>query len=162
MFVRRKSNKTGSVSIQVIDKSGGRYRVVKSFGTGWTEDELLSLENQAKHFIRQRQGLQQNLFEDEDERKIKAFVSGLANSQLQVIGPELIFGTLYDRIGYNRIQDKENMFRHLVITRLFNPGSKLKTIDYLLRYQGVSYHPDKIIGSWIISVLDRLRVTKRI
>jgi len=144
MFIRRKSNKTGSVSIQVIDKSSGHYRVVKSFGTGCTENELLALEVQAKQFIRQKQGLHHDLFEDEEECKIKEFVSSLANSQLQVIGPELIFGTLYDRIGYNQIQDKKNMFRHLVITRLFNPGSKLKAIDYLLRYQGISYHPDKI------------------
>ncbi|MDL2265585.1 IS1634 family transposase [Parabacteroides sp. OttesenSCG-928-G07] len=144
MFVRRKSNKTGSISIQVIDKSGGKYRVVKSLGTGRTEEELLDLERKAKYYIRQKKGLHHDLFEDEDERKIKDFVSGLANSQLQVIGPELIFGTLYDRIGYNQIEDKENMFRHLVITRLFNPGSKLKTIDYLLRYQGISYHRDKI------------------
>lgn len=36
------------------------------------------------------------------------------------------------------------MFRHLVITRLFSPGSKLKTIDYLFRYQGVSYNISKI------------------
>jgi hypothetical protein len=36
------------------------------------------------------------------------------------------------------------LFRHLVITRLFNPGSKLKTIDYLFRYQGVVYNISKI------------------
>lgn len=144
MFVRRKRNKTGSISIHVIDKSGGGYRVVKSLGTGRTEEELLDLESRARHFIRQKQGFHRDLFADEDERKIQTFVAGLSNTQLQVIGPELIFGTLYDRIGYNQIQDNSNMFRHLVITRLFNPGSKLKTIDYLLRYQGVSYHRDKI------------------
>ena len=102
MFVRRKSNKTGSVSVQVIDKSNGKYRVIKSFGTGRTEQELLYLEKQARSFIRQKQGLERGLFEDEDERKITDFVSGLSNSQLQVIGPELIFGTLYDWIQYDR------------------------------------------------------------
>ena len=43
-----------------------------------------------------------------------------------MIGPELVFGALYDKIGYNSIRN--DLFRHLVITRLFNPGSKLKTI----------------------------------
>jgi transposase len=143
MFVRRKPNKTGSVSVQVIDKSKGRYHVIKSFGTGELEAELLALEKQARTFIRQKQGLSRGLF-DEEEQNIRTFVTGLSNSQLQVIGTELIFGTLYDWIGYNKIEDKANMFRHLVITRLFNPGSKLKTIDYLLRYQGISYHRDKI------------------
>ena len=144
MFVRRKPNKTGTISVQVIDKSGGKYRVVKSFGTGVTESELLEIEKQARTFIQQKQGLSRDLFDNEEEQNIKVFVSNLSNSQLQVIGPELIFGALYDRIGYNKIEDKESMFRHLVITRLFSPGSKLKTIDYLLRYQGISYHRDKI------------------
>ena len=31
------------------------------------------------------------------------------------------------------------MFRHMGICRLFNPGSKLKTVDYLERYLHVSY-----------------------
>ncbi|MBR4257597.1 MAG: hypothetical protein IKQ17_01045, partial [Kiritimatiellae bacterium] len=37
------------------------------------------------------------------------------------------FGTLFDRIGYNAISNE--MFRNIVICRLFNPGSKLKTVD---------------------------------
>jgi transposase len=142
MFVRRKRNKTGTTSVQVIDKSRRSYRVIKSFGVGHTEIEVSRLEEKARQYILECQGLVNGLFEDEDEIKIETFLSSLSNSQLQVIGPELIFGTLYDRIGYDQI--KNAMFRHLVITRLFSPGSKLKTIDYLLRYQGVSYDISKI------------------
>jgi transposase len=36
------------------------------------------------------------------------------------------------------------MFRHLVISRLYHPGSKLKTTDYLYRYQGISYQVNTI------------------
>jgi transposase len=142
MFARRKHNKSGSISVQVIDKHGGKYRVLKSFGVGYTENELVRLENKAKQYIRELQGLTLGLFEDEDEQKISTFISTLSNSQLQVVGPELIFGRLYDLIGYNGIDS--DIFRHLVITRLYNPGSKLKTIDYLYRYQGISYSIDKI------------------
>jgi len=142
MFVRRKRNKTGSVSIQVIDKSHGRYCVQKSFGTGRTESELTLLEEKAHQFIREKQGLVNSLFPEPLDIHITDFVSSLSNSQLQVIGPELVFGTLYDKIGYKFIGNE--LFRHLVITRLFNPGSKLKTIDYLYRYQGQSYSSDRI------------------
>lgn len=142
MFVRRKPNKCGSVSVQVIDKSDGRYRVIKSFGIGRSEIEIVRLEESARQFIKEKEGLTRGLFDDEDELKLETFVSSLSNAQLQVIGPELIFGTLYDRIGYEQIES--DIFRHLVITRLFNPGSKLKTIDYLYRYQGVSYSISKI------------------
>jgi len=142
MFVRRKPNKTGTVSIQVITKSRGRYEVSCSFGTGRTESELHCLEEKARQYIKEREGLINDLFADEDELKLEEFISTLSNHQLHVIGPELIFGRLYDLIGYGAIESA--MFRHLVITRLFHPGSKLKTIDYLHRYQGLSYSTDKI------------------
>ena len=99
MFVRRKQNKTGTTSVQVIDKSHKSYRVIKSFGVGHSELEINRLEEKARQYILEYQGLANCLFEDEDEIKLEAFLSSLSNSQLQVIGPELIFGSLYDRIG---------------------------------------------------------------
>ena len=142
MFLRRKPNKTGTLSVQMIDKRTGKYKVVKSFGAGRSEFELAVLESQARRFMREYQGLTNTLFSDREELFLEEFLSHLSNSQLQVIGPELIFGSLYDKIGYNRIS--EALFRHLVITRLFHPGSKLKTCDYLYRYQGISYNVYKI------------------
>ena len=130
------------MSVQVIDKSTGKYRVIKSFGTGRTESEVSKLASQARRFMREYQGLTNSLFSDRDDLFLDEFISRLSNSQLQVIGPELIFGSLYDKIGYNRISD--DLFRHLVITRLFHPGSKLRTCDYLYRYQGISCNVYKI------------------
>jgi transposase len=70
-----------------------------------------------------------------DELQIKAFVENLSNRQVHTIGPELIFGTLFDSIGFNIIKDE--LFRHIVIARLAYPTSKLKTVDYLYRYRGI-------------------------
>lgn len=142
MFIRRKSNKTGTVSVQVISKHTGTYQVMRSFGTGRTEQELVRLEEHARQFISEQYGFAGELFADEDETRLEDFLSTINNTQIQVIGPELIFGKLYDRIGYNKIPS--DLFRHLVVSRLFSPGSKLKTIDYLERYQGVTYSIDKI------------------
>ncbi|MEY3443317.1 MAG: hypothetical protein RLZZ519_1598, partial [Bacteroidota bacterium] len=44
MFVRRKSNASGSTSVQIVDKSSGRFRVIRSLGVGWNETELIELE----------------------------------------------------------------------------------------------------------------------
>lgn len=142
MFVRRKHNKSGSISVQVILKSNGSYRVIKSFGSGKTEAEVVRLEEKARQHVRELTGTNRSLFENEDEIKLENFLSTISNSHIQVIGPETIFGALYDRIGYGCIDN--DLFRHLVITRLFNPGSKLKTIDYLFRYQGIVYNISKI------------------
>ena len=142
MFVRRKANKSGTFSIQVISKEEGHYKVVKSFGSGITEKELEQKEREAYVFIQQHQSPPLPFINESTDQKIESFLSSIKNTQFHVIGPELIFGTLYDKIGYNCIPEK--LFRHLVVCRLFNPGSKLKTIDYLLRYQNISYSVDQI------------------
>lgn len=137
MFVRRKTNRSGSISVHVVEKSRGGYKVIKTFGTASTGYEADLLENKARQYIRERTGQLESLFGDPSEDVLNEFLAGLHNAQIQVAGPELIFGTLYDRIGYGAV--KSELFRHLVICRLFNPGSKLRTIDYLQRYLGVRY-----------------------
>ena len=144
MFVRKKPNKSGTVSIQVVQKTKTRkQRVVKSFGAAHLNDTLgiEKLMQQASSFIQEMEGpALPHIYEEEDV--IDSFVRTLNNTQVHVIGPELIFGTLYDRIGYNAI--KNDMFRNIVVCRLFNPGSKLKTVDYLERYLHVTYSVDQI------------------
>lgn len=63
-------------------------------------------------------------------------------NQVQLIGPELVLGRIFDKIGFNRIKD--DLFRPLVIARLVYPASKLKTIDYLIKYRGIVYDKDQI------------------
>ena len=52
MFVRRKVNKSGSISVHVVDKARGKYRVVKVFGPVESEQEVARLERQARTYIR--------------------------------------------------------------------------------------------------------------
>jgi len=66
----------------------------------------------------------------------------LSNAQIRTIGPELVFGKVYNHIGYNKINS--DLFRHLVIARLAFPLSKLKTIEYLYRYQGIIFDLDTV------------------
>jgi len=142
MFVRRKVNKSGTISVQVISKNRGNYKVERSFGAVRAESDIVCLEEQARQYVRAQEGFVDSLFIDRDETSFKNFVSSITNDSIRVIGPELIFGQLYDRIGFSQV--KSDMFRHLVISRLFSPGSKLKTIDYLERYQGISYSKDTV------------------
>lgn len=141
MFLRRKPNKSGTISVQVIEKRDGKYVVLQSFGSKRQEEEIQQLEQKAKKWMSDRHGPQLPFSFERDEI-VETFVGGLTNGQLQVIGPELIYGALYDHIGYNQLSN--DLYRHLVICRLFNPGSKLKTVDYLERYLHVRVSSDKI------------------
>jgi len=149
MFVRKKKNASGSVSVQVIDKTNG-YRVLKTIGSAKNLDEIDRLMALGKAFI-DRQKAQFSLFPKEETRNaiVLDFLSCVRNSHIRTIGPELIFGRLFDRIGFGVIPDR--LFRDIVIVRLAYPTSKLKTVDYLYRYQG-----KKISVDSVYRFLDRL------
>lgn len=135
MFYRRKTNKSGTYSVEVVSKIDGKNVVVQSFGTSRDETILRSFERKAQQWISDQHGPKLPFSWEKDDI-ISDFISSLSNSQVRVQGPELVYGSIYDQIGYDSIEDP--MFRHLVVCRLFSPGSKLKTIDYLQRYLHVS------------------------
>lgn len=151
MFVRKKKNKSGSISVQIIDKSTG-YRVVQTVGSAKEEQEIIRLRQKAEQIIRTSNGKQPDFFDvkSKESEAIGNFLKDLSNAQVQTVGPESIFGTLFEKIGFNAIN--EELFKHLVITRLVYPVSKLKTVDYLQRYQGIVTDP-----STIYRFLDKLR-----
>lgn len=142
MFLRRNKNRSGSVSIQIVNKSGGRYKVIKTIGSSVDPQELERLWRDGQHEMKRLQG-QFGLFVSEQDATISSFLSGLSNNAVSVSGPERVMGVLFDQLGFGQAAPEE-MFRHLVISRLAHPGSKLKMVDYLLRYQGVSISVDSV------------------
>ena len=141
MFIRENKNRSGSVSIQIVSKAKGRYRVVKSLGSATTRQEIEKLKQAARQEIKQIEQ-QPSLFLSEQDEQIEQAFSQLSNSSIRTVGPELIFGKIYDYIGFGTVG--EEMFRHLVIARLAFPLSKLKTVEYLYRYQGASLDIDAV------------------
>jgi transposase len=135
MFIRHKKNKSGSISIQIIDKSNGKYKVLKTIGSSHdsTEIELLIQKAQKQILLIKRQ----NVLPFNEQQELE-FADSFVNfiQTLQLIGPELLLGKLFDEIGFNKIED--HLFRDLVITRLVYPVSKLKTVDYLFKYKGIN------------------------
>ena len=134
MFVRKKRNKSGTVSVQIIDKTAG-YKVLETIGSSKDTEQIAYLVKKAEWKVWTNKGQQKELFKNVTAVELEEYITGIVNTQVQTIGPELILGSLFDKIGFNAIKD--DLFRHLVITRLVYPVSKLKTVDYLYRYQGV-------------------------
>lgn len=134
----------------VVDGSGGAYRVVKSFGSSKDRARIRLLKIAAQRFIDDFQGQTSLAFGDDDHSEWfdQIFES---ITKVRLLGPELVLGKLFNEIGFDRIEDL--MFRHLVISRIINPSSKLKTVRYLAEYSGV----DVDISS-IYRYLDRLLV----
>ena len=141
MFLRKLKNRSGSISVQIVSKAHGKYRVEKTLGSGNTEQEVQKLWYLGKQEI-ERLSAQAKIFISEQDTLFEQAMESLANASIRTVGPELIFGRLYDHIGFGRIQ--EGLFRHLVVARVAFPLSKLKTVEYLYRYQGIDLDVDAI------------------
>lgn len=133
MFIRKLKNSSGSITVQIIAKASGKYRVVKTIGCGHSEQDLQKLSYLAKQEL-ERISSQGKLFISENDTVVEHVFSTLGNANVRTVGPEIIFGKIYDSIGFGKLH--EELFRHLVIARLAFPLSKLKTIEYLYRFQG--------------------------
>jgi len=125
MFIRKKKNRSGSISIQIIQKQQGKYVVIKTLGTSNDEEEIDRLYKQALEAI-PRLFNQITLFDDPLDLPR---VDELNNDDIRVIGPELIFGRIFDHVGFSKIPDQ--LFKDLVISRITHPGSKLQLSEYL-------------------------------
>ena len=91
MFIRENKNRSGSVSVQVISKSGGRFRVVKTVGCATHRHEIDLLRIIAHQEIKRLQA-QPELFKSAHDELIEGAISSLSNSSIGTVGPELIFG----------------------------------------------------------------------
>ena len=134
MYLRRKINASGSTSVQVVQKVNGRLKILKTIGSSKIAleiEELYQLAHEEIMILRHAAELpfHQNL----EQQYVAEFKNSI--QQLRLVGPELLLGKIFDEIGFNTITDE--LFRHLVITRLVYPVSKLKTVDYLAKYKGV-------------------------
>ena len=151
MFIRELRHKNGRIYIQVVDKSSGRYKVLKSFGSSLTSEGVLELKKLASIWINEHQCVREIDFTHEIEQ-IEQMLSGI--TQLKLAGIELVLGRIFDEIGFNKINDE--LFRSLVLYRLVYPKSKLKTTEYLYRYEQKEWSKDAIYR-----YMDKLHSTQK-
>ncbi len=121
MFIRRKKNSSGSVSIYILEKQNGKQILVKSMGSATSELEVSKLIAQTKLEISRLS--QQSTFDfdrDEDLAHIENIKQSI--NHVRIIGTELVLDTIFDDIGFDQIP--ESIFRHLVLSRVVYPGSK--------------------------------------
>lgn len=130
MYVREKPNKSGVVSVQIIDKSTGKYKMLKTIGSSSDADEIKELVARGNQWIQDRKG-QMEIDYSNENHIAEQFLNSI--DQIKVEGTERLLGRIFDDIGFNQVPDP--LFKKLVIARLSFPVSKLKTTDYLSKYQ---------------------------
>ena len=151
MFVRKKKNKSGIISVQVIDKIKGKSKLIKTIGSSKSEDELDKLVLQGKKFVANYKG-QQTLDFSTSTNLIKTAFENISTHT--EIGTELLLGRIFNEIGFNKIESP--IFRDLVIARLCYPVSKLKTSNYLFQEKNI-----RLPVHQIYRYLDKLYSTEK-
>lgn len=139
MFIRQKRNKSGVISVQIIDKSSGRYKVYKTIGSSSNANQIKQLLSKAHAFLKENSCIQELDFSNSTQL-VKDVLTNITSHKL--VGINLVLGKIFDEIGFNQIEDE--LFKDLVLYRLVYPKSKLKTTEYLYRYQQKSYSEDDI------------------
>lgn len=141
MHIQKKKNQSGSVSVQIRQRGKTGSCLIKTIGCSSDIEQINQLVCEGKLEIARIEGQQTFPFEASKEKELlELFYEGIKDVSL--VGPELLLGRIYDEIGFNAIG--EELFKHLVITRLVYPVSKLKTVDYLFKYKGVEISVDSI------------------
>ncbi len=133
-----------SHSVQVYYYRNSRRVIVKHIGSGTTDDELASLEQMARVFISDY-AKQSYLFEEDKPRE-----DSILLSHCEYLGVYHTF--LYDvlrgvqhLIGYTLTVD--SLLCDLVVMRVFEPASKLRSIELMETYFGIKHRRQRFYES---------------
>lgn len=136
MYIRTKKNKSGSISIHIVEKCRGVRRLVESVGVARDNTEVGILKLKARYRIDDLSKQQQLPLVTKTDDIITSYLENLASPEIKNVGPELVLGKIFDSMGLNKVA--EEMFRHVTLARLVYPVSKLKTVEYLEYHHGIS------------------------
>lgn len=141
MFVRKKKNRSGTVTIVVVDKSHGRFREVHNLGTSSDAHEIEKLEMEARKWICKYVGQPAlDLWPEERLLSQSEIISSIRD--LRQDGAVQLLGQVYRSIGFESLGD--DILRDLSIARVCEPRSKLATVEYMRRYWGEDYHYQQV------------------
>lgn len=156
MFVRKKYNRSGVVSVQVLEKVNGKSRLVKTVGSSADPNTVESLIVDGKKWIKAHLG-QQDMFEQSNQAQDEQLAFEYVFSNIESIllnGTQLIIEQVFKAIGFDILGDE--ILKHLVTARLSQPLSKSATVSYLKDYFDEDIHYQKIYR-----YMDKLHNTKQ-
>lgn len=136
MFLKKKRNRSGSISIVVSEKIKGTYKELTTIGVAKTETEIGELIIKGKEWIAKEQNRRQPEFDlfgeerltrEQEYQSVQQVLSMVKN--VLINGADLILDRVFNLVGFNKIEDE--IFRKLVKARLSYPASKSATVEYL-------------------------------
>ena len=133
--IREITYSSNTVSIQVYRIENRKRKIIRHIGTASNEQEKINLIHLANDFIR-KISKQFTLFDSEQSNNVVNL------SQSEFIG--VYYGFFYEllhklflKIGFDK--HNSNLLLDLVVIRLFEPASKLRSVELLEQYFGIKH-----------------------
>jgi len=144
VFIYKRKNNSGSISIIVLKKQRRSNKVVSYVGTANNEYELEYLIRVAKKRISNIQGEQLSIFDNQTAAaKLHGFLKRFIPKHAIRVGYYEVFGKVFDELQLNDLV-KSSLFKNLIIARIAKPNSKLSTARWLNDKLQVKTNSDQI------------------
>lgn len=134
MKIRVVKTASNAKAVQVVQYQNNKRKVIKHFGSAHSEDSLNELMVMAEEYIKDFSG-QLSVFADANPNNL------LLINQCEFIGVKYRF--FYQQIcailEEIKLTQIHGLVRDLAIIRLFEPASKLRSLDLMEQYLGLQY-----------------------
>lgn len=156
MYVRKKPNRSGSTSVVIVEKRDGKVCYLKTIGFSSDDKEIEDLYLKGQKWISEQLGQRDIFLEYIREQETKDIVEYLLNKVEQILinGTQLILNSVFQTVGFDKIND--DILKHLVVSRICQPQSKVATVDYLK-----SHFDEDVELHKIYRYLDKLNDTQK-
>jgi len=144
MWITR-TTKTGAknTAVQVVRREHQQTIIVKHIGTAHNSNELQILQKRAETFILENSGINPlfpELFGKEKQQtiiEVEQIISRLEVIKTNHTFTHTFLSFFYDYLGFASF--KSNLLRDLVIMRIVEPCSKLRSLELLKEYFSINY-----------------------
>lgn len=119
-FLRKVKTGSGATAVQIVDKTGGKYRIIEHLGSAHTDAELAVLINAGRDKLNPGQAAL-DLGIEADKDPARAVVQSSASRLLIDV-----VRAVYESLGFSAVADEA--FFQLVLARLVEPTSKADSI----------------------------------
>src|SRR3990167_4097427 len=135
--IRRTKTSSGATAIQVVRYENRKLVVDKHIGSAHSKDELSILLRNANHWI-EKEGGQGILLDTEPKRTSKLI--NLETVEYRGVTYRFayeVINAVLGRLGFTNLNNP--LCLDLVLVRLFEPASKLRSVELMKKYFGVTH-----------------------
>lgn len=133
--IRKVKTHSGSTAIQVGTYKGKSFKLSKHIGSSKDTQKITELISLAQEYIRSN-SLQMELnFNPQSEEIL--FKRGIKVEESLLQEAFEYLNGIYSKIGFNLVAN--DILKHFALMRVLEPASKIKSIELLKKYFGISY-----------------------